>query len=40
MGIYLGNIGGIEITRSTDGSPKESIVNPGDVSASSRSLQL
>jgi hypothetical protein len=31
MGVYLGNIGGIEITRSTDGSPKESIVNPSDV---------
>jgi hypothetical protein len=35
MGIYLGNIGGIEITRSTDGSPKASIVNPSDVNASS-----
>ena len=34
MGIYLGNIGGIEITRGTDGSPKESIVNPSDVNAS------
>ena len=34
MGVYLGNIGGIEITRSTDGSPKESIVNPSDVNAS------
>jgi hypothetical protein len=34
MGIYLGNIGGIEITRSTDGSPKASIVNPSDVNAS------
>ena len=33
MGIYLGNIGGIEITRTTDGSPKESIVNPSDVNA-------
>ena len=33
MGIYLGNIGGIEITRSTDGSPKASIVNPSDVNA-------
>jgi hypothetical protein len=33
MGIYLGNIGGIEITRGTDGSPKESIVNPSDVNA-------
>jgi hypothetical protein len=33
MGIYLGNVGGIEITRGTDGSPKESIVNPSDVNA-------
>jgi hypothetical protein len=33
MGVFLGNIGGIEITRSTDGSPKESIVNPSDVNA-------
>jgi hypothetical protein len=31
MGIYLGNIGGIEITRKSSGSPKESIVNPSDV---------
>jgi hypothetical protein len=31
MGVFLGNIGGIEITRGTDGSPKESIVNPSDV---------
>jgi hypothetical protein len=31
MGVFLGNIGGIEITRNTDGSPKESIVNPSDV---------
>jgi hypothetical protein len=34
MGIYLGNIGGIEITRKSDGSPKESLVNPSDVNAS------
>jgi hypothetical protein len=34
MGVFLGNIGGIEITRSTDGSPKASIVNPSDVNAS------
>lgn len=34
MGIYLGNIGGIEITRQSDGSPKESLVNPSDVNAS------
>ena len=33
MGVFLGNIGGIEITRGTDGSPKESIVNPSDVNA-------
>jgi hypothetical protein len=33
MGIYLGNIGGIEITRKSDGSPKESLVNPSDVNA-------
>ena len=33
MGVFLGNIGGIEITRSTDGSPKESVVNPSDVNA-------
>jgi hypothetical protein len=31
MGIYLGNIGGIEITRKSSGDPKESIVNPSDV---------
>jgi len=31
MGIYLGNIGGIEITRKSSGGPKESIVNPSDV---------
>jgi len=34
MGIYLGNIGAIEITRKSDGSPKESLVNPSDVNAS------
>ena len=34
MGIYLGNIGGIEITRKSSGGPKESIVNPSDVNAS------
>jgi hypothetical protein len=34
MGIYLGNIGGIEITRSSDGTPKESLVNPSDINAS------
>lgn len=34
MGIYLGTIGGIEITRTTGGGPKESIVNPSDVNAS------
>lgn len=34
MGIYLGNIGNIEITRKSDGSPKESLVNPSDVNAS------
>ena len=33
MGVYLGNIGGIEITRSTDGGPKESLVNPSDINA-------
>jgi hypothetical protein len=33
MGIYLGNIGGIEITRSSDGTPKESLVSPSDVNA-------
>ena len=31
MGIYLGNIGGIEITRKSSGGPKESIVNHSDV---------
>jgi hypothetical protein len=31
MGIFLGNIGGIEITRKSSGGPKESIVNPSDV---------
>lgn len=31
MGIYLGNIGGIEITRKSNGESKESIVNPSDV---------
>ena len=31
MGIYLGNIGGIEITRKSSGDPKESIVNHSDV---------
>lgn len=31
MGIYLGNIGNIEITRQSSGGPKESIVNPSDV---------
>jgi hypothetical protein len=34
MGIYLGNIGGIEITRKSSGGPKESIVNPSDVNIS------
>jgi hypothetical protein len=34
MGIYLGNIGGIEITRKSSGGPKESIVNPSDVNTS------
>jgi len=34
MGIYLGNIGGIEITRKSSGAPKESIVNPSDVNIS------
>jgi hypothetical protein len=34
MGIYLGNIGGIEITRKSSGDLKESIVNPSDVNAS------
>lgn len=34
MGIYLGNIGGIEITRNSSGDIKESIVNPSDVNAS------
>jgi hypothetical protein len=34
MGIYLGNIGNIEIARKSDGSPKESLVNPSDVNAS------
>lgn len=34
MGIYLGTIGGIEITRTTGGGLKESIVNPSDVNIS------
>lgn len=34
MGIYLGEIGNIELTRKSDGSPKESIVNPSDVNVS------
>jgi hypothetical protein len=33
MGIYLGNIGGIEIARRSDGGVKESLVNPSDVNA-------
>ena len=33
MGIYLGNIGGIEIARRSDGGIKESLVNPSDVNA-------
>jgi hypothetical protein len=33
MGIYLGNIGAIEITRKSDGDPKESLVNPSDINA-------
>jgi hypothetical protein len=35
MGIYLGNIGGISRSRAsgTEGSPKESLVNPSDVNA-------
>jgi len=34
MGIYLGNIGNIEITRKSFEGGKESIVNPSDVNAS------
>ena len=34
MGIYLGNIGNIEITRKASESDLESIVNPSDVNAS------
>jgi len=33
MGIYLGNIGGIEITRKSFEGSKESLVNPSDVNA-------
>jgi hypothetical protein len=33
MGIYLGNIGGIEITRKSFEGDKESIVNPSDINA-------
>lgn len=33
MGIYLGNVGGIEITRKSFEGDKESIVNPSDVNA-------
>ena len=34
MGIYLGNIGNIEITRKSFEGAKESIVNPSDINAS------
>lgn len=34
MGIYLGNVGSIEITRKSFEGDKQSIVNPGDVNAS------
>lgn len=34
MGIYLGNVGGIEITRKSFEGAKESVVNPSDVNAS------
>lgn len=34
MGIYLGNIGGIEITRKSFEGKKESLVNPSDVNVS------
>jgi hypothetical protein len=33
MGIYLGNIGNIELTRKSLEGSKESIVNPSDVNA-------
>jgi len=35
MGIYLGNIGNVELTRKSLEGDKESIVNPSDVNASS-----
>ena len=34
MGIYLGNVGNIELTRKSLEGSKESIVNPSDVNAS------
>lgn len=34
MGVYLGNIGNVELTRRSIESPLESIVNPSDVNAS------
>ena len=33
MGVYLGNIGNVEITRQSTEAPLESIVNPSDVNA-------
>jgi hypothetical protein len=33
MGIYLGQIGQIELTRKSGEGFKESVVNPGDVNA-------
>jgi hypothetical protein len=33
MGIYLGNVGNIELTRKSLEGSKESIVNPSDVNA-------